>query len=111
MYTSRGCGGRVGEALYMLAGGYRSQGKYPRQSAPNAPVGPCYDCNGGYRPQGGYPRQSASARPNAPVGPCYECNGPHLVKDCPIRKEKRDGSCCEWGQWTNCGGIMQWAVV
>ena len=44
--------------------------------------------NGGYRSQGGYPRRSTSPGPNAPVGPCYECNGPHLVKDCPIQKEK-----------------------
>ena len=44
--------------------------------------------NGGYRSQGGYPRRSTSPRPSGPLGPCYECNGPHLVKDCPIQKEK-----------------------
>ena len=44
--------------------------------------------NGGYRAQSGYPRRSTSPGPSGPLGPCYECKGPHLVKDCPIQKEK-----------------------
>ena len=44
--------------------------------------------NGGYRSQSGYPRRSTSSRLSGPLGPCYECNGPHLLKDCPIWKEK-----------------------
>ena len=50
--------------------------------------------NGGYRLQSAYPRQSTSPGPGGPLGPCYECNGPHLVKDCPIRKENGSSSCC-----------------
>ena len=32
-----------------------------------------------------YPKRA----PNAPLGPCYNCAGEHLIKDCPFPRQPR----------------------
>ena len=59
--------------------------------------------NGGYRPQGGYTKRSTIPRGDTPLGLCYECNGPHLVRDCPAKKERNMAA--------NASGCQAWPRV
>ena len=43
----------------------------------------------GQQRQQQHPNAYAKRAPNAPLGPCYNCAGEHLIKDCPFPRQPR----------------------